>query len=124
MSGMLGLCGAGFCALVTILVLRELKREYTVLAALGFCVLFLGFLLPRVSAVAAFAGEGAALLQNGYAETILRGLGITWLTSSAGEICRSCGEGGLGGQIETAGRVELVVLSLPLFRQLLDLAML
>ncbi len=124
MSGTFALCGAGLCALVTILLLKELKKEYTLLVSAAFCLLFLGFLLPKVSAVVDFVKNGAALVQNGYAETILRGLGITWLTSSAGEICRSSGEAGLGGQIETAGRVELIVLSLPLFRQLLDLAIL
>jgi stage III sporulation protein AD len=53
---------------------------------------------------------------------LLRALGITYLTSISADICRSSGEASVAGYIESAGRVELLLLAVPLFSELFELA--
>ncbi len=124
MTDILGVCGAGLCALFAVLVLRELRSEYRAALILGFSVLFMMYIVPRALESVDFIKEAAAHASSAYISVMLRGLGITYLTSVSGEICRSSGEGAIAGYIETAGRVEILLLCVPLFRELLEIALL
>ena len=121
MTDMFTAAGIALCALVSLLTVREVRREWEPYLLLGIAVFFLLLTLPGVresvsfaAALTAAAGEGGGV--------ILRALGIAWMASAAGEICRASGEGTLAGYVEGVGRVELLVLSLPLLRELLALA--
>lgn len=115
-------CGVGICALVTLTVIRELRKEYAPLFLLGFAVVLLGYLIPKLGDALDFLRECTDLVGGERISPILRALGITYLTSVASEICKSAGEAGVGNTIELAGRVEILLLCIPLFRELLDLA--
>ena len=54
-----------------------------------------------------------------YSELILKSLGIAVLTHLASSICRDCGETGLAGVVEFAGKAEILLLSLPMIERLL-----
>lgn len=54
-----------------------------------------------------------------YVELILKALGIAVLTHIASSICRDCGESGLAGAVEFAGKAEIILLSLPMIEKLL-----
>ena len=49
-----------------------------------------------------------------YIETILKGLGIVILTQISADICRDSGECTLAGHVETVGKLELLLLCIPL----------
>ena len=106
--------------MVCLLTVRETRREWEPYVLLGVCALFFTLMLPGVRETAGFlaslteAGEGISV--------ILKALGISWLTAAAADLCRASGEPSLAGWLETAGRVELTLLSLPLMRELLVLA--
>lgn len=116
--------GAGICALVTLTILRELRREYAPLFLLGFTVLCFLFLLPQLGEAVAFLKECAERAGSEHLFLIVKALGITYLSSTASEICKSAGEASIGSTLEFTGRVELLLLCLPLFRELLDLSLL
>ena len=54
-----------------------------------------------------------------YVELILKALGIAVLTHIASSICRDCGEAGLAGAVEFAGKAEILLISLPMIERLL-----
>lgn len=54
-----------------------------------------------------------------YAELILKALGVAVLTHVAAAVCRDSGEGGLAGAVELAGKIEILLLSLPMIERLL-----
>lgn len=63
--------------------------------------------------------------QNGMGEIaalLLKGLGVATLTQLCAEMCRQCGEGGLAGGVELAGKAELMLLCLPHLQRLVDMA--
>jgi stage III sporulation protein AD len=59
-------------------------------------------------------GEVAALL--------FRGLGIAYLTQLCADFCRQSGEGQIAAGVESAGRIQLLLLSLSPLRQLIETA--
>ncbi|MBQ9996328.1 MAG: hypothetical protein IJP32_08155 [Clostridia bacterium] len=124
MTDILTFCGAGLFAVFAVSVIRELRKEYTVSVVLAVCVLFFLHILPKIGESVQFIREISAGLEASHVNVILRALGITYLTGTAGEICRSAGEAAVGGYIELAGRIEIMLLCLPLFRELTELAFL
>lgn len=122
MTEALAFCGAGLCAFFAISVVREMRREYTVTIVTAVCIIFLAYIIPRSMEAVNFIKTVAVSANSEYISILIRALGITYLTSISGEICRSSGEGTVAGYIECAGRVELLLLSVPLFSELLELA--
>lgn len=117
-------CGIGICALAVLTLLRELRKEYAPLFMLGFTVVLLAAMIPKLSGAVDFLKECASAAGGERISVVIRALGITYLTSTASELCRSAGESALGNTIELAGRVEILLLCIPLFRELLDIALL
>ena len=116
------IAGIALCALTAVLTVRETRREFVPYLLLGTCLLLLGACLPGVSEAVSFASALSSLVGEETVTAVLRALGIAWTTSTAAELCRGAGEGQIAGWVETAGRIELVVLSLPFLRELLSAA--
>ena len=57
-----------------------------------------------------------------YTAPLLKALGVAVLTHCCGEICRESGESSIATGVETAGKVEILLLSLPLLEELLGIA--
>ena len=121
MSGAAAAAGTGIAALFALALVRELRREWTPYLLLAASVLFFALTLPGVREAAGFARELTAAAGEEAVSFVLRALGIAWLISAAAELCRAAGEASLAGWIETAGQIELFVLTLPLLRDLLSL---
>ena len=124
MTDLLIVCGTGIFAVFSIIIIRELKKEYIPAMLLTVCILFSLYILPKISESLEFIRELSVYLENTYADKILRALGITYLTCTASDLCKSAGEPTVGTYIELAGRIELLLLCIPLFRELTELALL
>ena len=122
MKDIFSLAGTALCALVAVVTVKETRRDFTPYLLMGAAVLLLGACLPGLGEGAAFARSLSSLAGEETVSVVLRALGISWLSSAAGEICRGAGEAQLAGWLETAGRAELLVLSLPLLRELMAAA--
>ena len=57
-----------------------------------------------------------------YFKVMLKGLGIAYLSCIGADMCRDCGENQLANRIELAAKTEILVLSLPLVKELIDLS--
>lgn len=60
-------------------------------------------------------------IDDEYLTIIFKGMGICYITQIAGDCCRDCGESSLAAQIELAGKVAMVIISLPLFRAVIGI---
>jgi len=58
-----------------------------------------------------------------YADVLWKALGISYLTSFAISAAEDAGEGALAQKIELAGQIALLVLALPLFEEVTELAL-
>ena len=76
---------------------------------------------PAVSQLQALL-DGAALPQA-YTAILFKALGICLLTQLTAAACRDAGESALAAKAELAGKLLLLVLSLPLFEKITSLAL-
>jgi len=55
-------------------------------------------------------------------QILLKTLGLCFLTQTAADVCRDAGEGSLASKVELAGKTAVLLLCLPLYQELLELA--
>ena len=96
MTDLLIVCGTGIFAVFSIIIIRELKKEYIPAMLLTVCILFSLYILPKISESLEFIRELSVYLENTHADKILRALGITYLTCTASDLCKSAGEPTVG----------------------------
>ncbi len=117
------ICMLAIMALVLLWLLRSWKSELVPLVRVGCTVLFAALLLESVAPLLTYLSdltEGGGITES--RELLLRALGIALLSKLTADICRDSGESGLATGVETAGRLEILLLSLPLLQRLLAAA--
>lgn len=116
----LGLAAGTVCL---VLYLRTQQKEIAVL--LGICAALLLFFASaqKISGIlqellhlssAGWLGETGVLM--------MKSLGIAYAAQITADICREAGESSMGTQVELLAKAEIVLLCLPLARQILSLA--
>ncbi len=59
---------------------------------------------------------------NTYMSVMLKALGIAFLTHICASVCRDCGEQTIAGYAELAGKIEMLIIALPLIEELITIA--
>jgi stage III sporulation protein AD len=59
---------------------------------------------------------------SSYFAVAIKALGIALVCQLASEICRDCGEASVGGRIELAGKAAIIIISLPVLKNLVTFA--
>ena len=115
---------AVFCitAAVLALMLRQYRPEYAVFVSLACRVVL--YLLQGIAQVVERLEDlfADSLLSGELVGVVMKCLGVCILTELAGQTCRDAGEDAIGAKVELAGKVTLVLVSLPLFERLLLVA--
>lgn len=112
----------GLVAVFAILLLRVGRPEFAMAVSLGACVLillFAGSTLTKV--IEELQGLFRYIrLPDGYLSILLKILGISYLAEFGSALCRDAGQAAIAGQIEMAGKLAILVLSMPVVTSLLE----
>jgi stage III sporulation protein AD len=111
-----------FIALFIVLTLREQKKDIAVyLSIIVGCIIFL-FMMTKITAVMQFLQQLAvkANIDYVYLNTILKILGIAYLSSFCSEICKDAGENSLASKVEFSGKILILVLAIPILMAVLQ----
>ncbi len=119
----LQICAAATVILSLATVIKNWRADWMPLLRLAAAVVFAGVLISASSPILSLFERisGTAGISE-YTVILQKALGVAVLTATCAQICRECGEGGLAGGVELAGKLEILILSLPLFQKILELA--
>ena len=115
--------GVAAVGLTALLLLRGYKPEWAPLLRMAVTVIALGMTLSMAATVLTYVTELAEGLGTPDGEgwsILLKALGVAFLTETAASVCRDSGESGLASWVETAGKLEILLLSFPLIRSVMD----
>lgn len=98
---------------------RQLKTVLTLVVAAIFLLSTVGFVSQIISAVSSLFD--AAKIDGMYIKIIFKCLGVTYLTQFAADYCKDCGENAIASQVLLAGRISVLVISLPLFKAFVEI---
>lgn len=117
--------GIAVIAAILASMLRRYHQEYAmILAVAAGAVLMLGIILgfsPAAEEIRLLLEESG--LNGEYASILFRALGICFLAQFAADACRDAGESALASRVELGGKTAVVILSLPLFREIMTVAL-
>lgn len=115
--------GIALTGLSALLILRSYKPEWAVFLRMAVTVVSLGLVISMAATAVGYVTDltAATGALDGEAWTILlKALGLAFLTETAASVCRDSGEAGLATWVETAGKLEILLLSFPLIRTVMD----
>lgn len=118
--------GAALIGVFAILIVRKsnsdgavpLKMTVGVILAVG-CVVIASPVIEFINEMSTVIGGVGGEI---YVGTLLKALGIAIITHICATVCRDSGEGSVAGYVELGGKIEIVLISLPLIREILSLS--
>ncbi len=115
--------GAGVIGAVLSVVLKQYRPEFSIYISLVTGMIMLGALILLLSPLIESVLQLSELSANGfkYSELLLKSLAICYITQLASESCRDAGESSIATKIDFAGRCAILLLSMPLFTELINI---
>lgn len=115
----ISICGTAICAVLMILVIKEVRKDHAYFLSLAVGILFFGFILFQLRDTVGYIQYLTDANPNQeYVSTLLKALGIAYITEITHEICKSCGETAVSGYVEAVGKAEIIVLCIPMIKEL------
>ena len=117
------ICLLAIPVLILLLTVKVWRADFLPLVRIATAVTVGALLITAAQPLVAYLQEltrGSAASE--YAESLFKALGVAILTQCCSEISKECGENGLATGVELVGKLEILLLSLPLIREILSLA--
>ena len=116
------MCGIVLCALIICVVFKNLKSEYSlvirIVITVGVSLASFIIIEPLLTFIDEISSNTAV---NNYVPTLIKALGIAFTVQITSDICRDAGESSLGERIELFGKVEILLISIPLIKNIFKL---
>lgn len=113
-------------ALIVVLVctfLKNLGSSFHTYIAVTACVMIMLFVLLKMTSLIESINRFSSYLKHSdkYIEILIKTVFITYITSFTSDICKDSGYNSIADQIELFGRVSIILLSVPVIFELLDM---
>ncbi len=104
------------------LTLKQTKPEYSFLISMAVCSCIFLYILSKLRTALGYIGQLETLvsMDGVYLDTVLKMLGITYITQFAADVCRDAGYQAVSGQIELFAKVAVLFLSFPVLTALVQ----
>ena len=117
------ICGAVVICALTAVLLKQLGTPLHVAAVIAGAVAAVIFVIPKISEIVTLALEaGSGADGVSYIPTVLKVAGAALICDASCGIADAAGEQTLSKALGAAGKIEIVYLSLPVLRDLIDSA--
>ncbi|MBQ4121735.1 MAG: hypothetical protein IJD35_06965 [Clostridia bacterium] len=104
---------------VTLLIMiRAIKSELAIPLSLCISVMLTGISLAICNPIIDFLNNLVEPSSKNYITLLLKSVGISLVVSTASDICRDCGENAIAAKVELLGKCEILLLSLPLLKEI------
>ena len=118
----LKICGALLVCTLSASLLKRLGTPVYLAVVISGALAAVAFMLPKLSEIVSTALDGADLGDVPYISTVFKVTGAALVCEAACDIAEASGESGLSKALGAAGKIEIVYLSLPLLRDLIESA--
>ena len=112
------ICFFAVICTVASVIIKQCKPEYAFLVRLastvGICAVAVSIAGPIITYIKSIF-DGGLGEEYPYAQNVLKALGVAVLTEICADICRDLGEGSAASGVELIGRLEILLLCIPMF---------
>ena len=104
-----------------LVIIRNLKGEMAVSISLCVSVLLVGLSLAVFGPIFDFLNTLVIPGSENRVNLLLKAVGVSLVASTASDVCRDCGETAIASKVELFGKCEILLLSLPLLKEITEL---
>ena len=123
MSDSFKICALGIVFAIVCVLIKNYRGEFLIPVRLASIILIFGALVVLISPIIKFLNNiMGQTMPLEYMEIVLKTLAIAYMTQISSELCRECGENSIAFGIETVGKIEIVILSLPLINNIISMS--
>ena len=119
------ICGLALISVMLILLVKKWGNELSVLLKIASGVVLASVCFGAVSPLVEYVKELAATVGSSdlseSVELMLRVLATAIVTHVCASVCRDSGEATVGSYVEIGGKVEMILLTLPMIKKIIDL---
>lgn len=116
------MCGIILCALIVCVVFKNIKQEYSLFIRIVITVFISVISISALYPILSFLDEiskNTPVYQ--YIPTLIKALGIAFAVQITADVCIDAQENALAERITLFGKAEILVISLPLIKNLFKL---
>lgn len=113
---------AGITIVLCALLVRERGSSFATLISMAGCVLLFFFGISRLQVILQAIERLKTYLGGNaqYVGILLKILGITYLAEFASDLCKDAGFAAIGDQVELAGKLTVMAVSIPILLALVE----
>lgn len=117
------ICMVSIAAVLIAIKLKKINGEYSTLLNIGMCLLVIAFIISRLGLVISYINKITDYIDINieYISVILKMLAVSYICEFSSNICRDAGFASISSNIELAGRITMMVMSLPILFNVLDM---
>ncbi len=120
----LTVAGVAIIAAAISVLIKQYKPEYAFAVNLVAGIVILVFVIvasaPIIAEIRDLVSQTG--ISGEYIVILLKALGICFITQLAADICRDSGVVSIATKVETAGKIAVLLVALPLFERILSIA--
>lgn len=117
------LCGIAICAVVFILIIKQIKPEFTSIMTISVSIiLFTAAMILAEPFIKYITDTINSTAYGTYMPVLLKALGIGLTAQTVADICRDSGENAIAAKIELVGKLEIMLISLPLIDNIITMS--
>ena len=116
-------CVLGIFAVLGSAALKKYNGELAALMIISAIALMCFTALPVLNKLFDSVNDLTSLanINRGYISTLIKSLGICYITQISVDICKENGSGSIASQIEIAGKLMILLLAVPLYGDLIEM---
>ncbi len=120
----ISICLIGILAALISVMIKRYSPEYSVVISIIAGILILAIVFCRVKGIIDHIQKllDSTNISLKYISVLFKSLGICFLTQFASDVCKDAGEIALSSKIEIAGKIAILIISLPLFEKITNIA--
>ena len=112
----------GIVGIFLSMTVRSCKPEFGVVTALAVSFFLVFFTLPRLSEVVGgiSALSESAAIDAGYIKTVIKIIGISYITQFAAELAKDANEALISKKLELVGKIGIIAIMMPVISGLIS----
>lgn len=120
---MMQIIGISICGLLLTVMLRDYNKSISIVVMMATAVVIFFMIADEISDVFDFISKVSSGADSAaeYIKLMMKVLGITLISQFTADMCRDAGENTLASQTETATKIIIVLMVLPLFETVLNM---
>lgn len=115
--------GLSLIAVSICLILKKTNPEFSMLVSLVAGILIFAIIIGNIYPIFDVINKWTSdfNLNNIYISTVMKSLGICYLTQLASETCKDSGYSAIAIKIELTGKITIILMALPMFLDLMQI---